>query len=126
MHKRILDHPSDEGRPGITRAFLSCPSAVFEPELVADPPDYPVTTVHADSPAFPSRIRCTMTNAKADHLTVKVSRELVPHGFTWQRLPRDAVQADALGLLALVAGGRTWSRPRAATAPAGGGALPGR
>lgn len=45
-----------------------------------------------------------MTNAKADHLTVKVSRELVPRGFTWQRLPRDAVQADALGLLALVAG----------------------
>jgi hypothetical protein len=41
-----------------------------------------------------------MTNAKADHLTVKVSRELVPRGFTWQRLPRDAVQADALGLLA--------------------------
>jgi hypothetical protein len=45
-----------------------------------------------------------MANAKTDHLTVKVSRELVPRGFTWQRLPRDAVQADALGLLALVAG----------------------
>ena len=45
-----------------------------------------------------------MANAKTDHLTVKVSRELVPRGFTWQRLPRDAVQADALGLLALVPG----------------------